>query len=77
MQGDERYNGEQWVAREQVSFTVRWDQTIKDLRPQDRVIFPADDASSSPIDERSIYDIFAVLELGRRMALQILAVRMP
>lgn len=73
--GQERIGAEQWIALEQVQFTLRWDQAIKDVAPKDRVIFPASDASASPIDERSIFDIFAVHEIGRRVALQIQAVR--
>jgi len=74
--GQERIAAEQWIGLEQVQFTLRWDATIKDVAPKDRVIFPAADASSSPIDERSIFDIFAVHEIGRHVALEIQAVRL-
>jgi head-tail adaptor len=74
--GDERSADSQWVAREQVQFTVRWDSTLQGISPLDRVVFPASDAGASPEVKRSIYDIFAVHELGRHTALQIMAARM-
>jgi head-tail adaptor len=73
MAGDERYGGEQLEAREQTEFQVRWDSSIADLQPTDRVIEPASDAASPP--QRSIYDIIGVLEIGRREALRILTTR--
>src|SRR5262245_9542221 len=50
----------QWVAREQVSFTIRWDEGIKDLTPVDRIVCPAVDANPAKLQNRSIYDIIAV-----------------
>jgi SPP1 family predicted phage head-tail adaptor len=73
--GAEVNAAEQWVAREQTEFTVRWSQEIADLSPLDRVICPADDASVSPEVARSVYDIVAVHEVGRNEALRITAAR--
>lgn len=70
--GDERNASEQWVAREQTKFTVRWSQDIDDLSPLDRVIYPIGD---SPPPMRSTYDIINVLQGGRRERLTILAAR--
>lgn len=73
--GDERNAAQQWVAREQTRFTVRWSDDVADLSPLDRVIYPSADASNSPVPTRSIYDIIAVHELGRFEGLMITAAR--
>lgn len=73
--GTERSAAEQWIAREQTQFTVRWSVDIDDLSPLDRVICPADDASNSPIPDRSIYDIIAVHEPERHVNKLIVAAR--
>jgi len=73
--GVEANASEQWVAREQTEFMVRWSQEIAALSPLDRVICPADDASLSPEVARSVYDIVAVHEVGRNEALRIIAAR--
>jgi len=73
--GDERNAAQQWIAREQTRFTVRWSEEIADLSPLDRVVYPADDVSSSPLPSRSIYDVIAVHEEGRHVALVIMAAR--
>lgn len=73
--GDERFSGEQYVARQQTEFSVRWSATISDLTPLDRVVYPADDAGSSPEVTGSIYDVMAVHEIGRHEMLRILAAR--
>src|SRR5262245_6462349 len=71
--GIERYGGEQLEAKEQVEFRLRWDTTIQDLQPTDRIIEPAQDASAPP--ERSVYDIIAVLEVGRHEVLRVITTR--
>ncbi len=73
--GVERNASEQWVAREQVKFTIRWSLAVADLSPLDQVVFPSDDASVSPTPPRSVYDIMAVNEKGRHESLIILAAR--
>lgn len=75
LSGAERYNTAALEAREQVEFRIRWAADLADLQPADRIIEPAADASSSPVPERSIYDIFAVLEVGRHEGLRVLAAR--
>lgn len=74
--GIERYGSQQLEAKEQVEFRFRWSDDFADLRPSDRIIEPASDGPVDP-PERSIYDIFAVLEIGRREGLRILATRRP
>lgn len=74
--GIERYGSQQLEAKEQVEFRLRWAADLADLRPADRIIEPASDVAE-PVPERSIYDIFAVLELGRREGLRVLATRRP
>lgn len=71
--GSERYGGQQFEALEQVEFRLRWSADIADLQPTDRVIEPAQDSALPP--ERSIYDIIAVLEIGRREALRVITAR--
>ena len=81
LQADERFTAPQLVAREQVEFTVRYDDTLADLNPKDRVIYPAltsQEVNSPPNDlaTRRIYDIVAVQEgAGRRDSLKIIAAR--
>lgn len=73
--GEERNASQQWIAREQTQFVIRWSSDIDDLSPLDRVIFPADDAGNSPISSRSIYDIVTVHTKGRNDLLIINAAR--
>lgn len=75
--GDERFGGDKWAAREQTEFRVRWSSDIADLSPLDRIVYPSSDASSSPAPVRSVYEIAAVHEIGRREGLQIIAAREP
>jgi len=75
LSGDERSAAEQWVAREQVKFTIRWSTDVEALSPLDTIIFPASDANDSPAPARSTYDIIAVNEQGRHEGLAILAAR--
>jgi head-tail adaptor len=74
--GIERFGSAQLEAKEQVEFQLRWADDLANLAPTDRIIEPASDASD-PIPERSIYDIFAVLELGRHEGLRVLTMRRP
>ena len=73
--GDERNAAQQWIAREQVKFTIRWSSDVSDFSSLDRIIFPATDASVSPVPSRSIYDVIAVSEEGRQKGIAILAAR--
>lgn len=73
--GDERNGAEQWIAREQTEFTIRWSTGVADLSPLDRIVCPSSDVSLSPISDRSIYDIFGVHEIGRNIGLRIFAAR--
>ena len=71
--GDERFNGEQIVALEQVEFITRYASVIADLRRDDRVIYPV---TNSP-NENYIYDIVQASEIGRNEGIRIVAVRRP
>lgn len=73
--GEERFTGEQYVARQQTEFRIRWSEDLAALTPLDRIVYPADDATASPEVTGSIYDVMAVHELGRREGLRILAAR--
>jgi head-tail adaptor len=74
--GDERFTGEQWVAKEQTEFRIRWSTVVADLSPLDRIIYPAP-ASGDMFEPptRSIYNVMSVQEIGRMEVLQILAAR--
>ena len=74
--GIERFGSQQLEAKEQVEFRLRWADDLADLQPKDRIVEPATDAAD-PVPERSTYDIFAVLEIGRREGLRVLATRRP
>jgi head-tail adaptor len=69
--GDERFTADQFVAKQQVEFRIRYSQDVADLSPLDRIIYPA---SATP-DESDVYDIMAVTELGRREGLSIMTAR--
>jgi head-tail adaptor len=73
--GDERNGSQQLIAREQTEFTIHWSDDIQDLSPLDRIVCPAADAASSPLNARSIYDVFGVHEIGRNTGLKVLAAR--
>lgn len=72
--GDERFAADQFVARGQVAFTVRWASAIADVSPLDRIIYPAsalNDSPAAPLQNKT-YDIIAVQEIGRHEALRII-----
>jgi len=73
--GTETNSSEQWVAREQTQFTVRWSLDIADFSPLDRLVCPASDAGASPENVRSVYDVIAVHMLGRNEDMRIVAAR--
>lgn len=75
LSGDERNAAQQWIAREQVKFTIRWSPELANFSPLDRIIFPASDVANSPVPSRSIYDVIAVNEEGRQEGIAILAAR--
>lgn len=86
LQGEERFTGEQFVAMEQVEFRIRWSHDLAAVSPLCRIVEPAlklAELEGSPpsyvtdatITERRQYDVMAVLELGRRETLRILAAR--
>jgi len=82
LSGREAYAGRnedaapQALAQETVVVRVRWAPSVADLTPQDRIVYPA---PASPNEQappaRSIYDIVAVSEIGRRDGLKIVATR--
>jgi head-tail adaptor len=73
--GDERNAAQQWIAREQTQFTLRWSSEIADLSPLDQLIYPASDAANSPVPSRSTFDIISVHEVGRNDKIVINAAR--
>lgn len=75
--GDERFAVPEIGANQQVEFQVRWSSNVADLTPLDRIIYPVVPLTSpeTPTPDRSIYDIAAVHEIGRRRGLRIIATR--
>lgn len=75
--GDERFTGDQWVARQQTEFRLRWSEALSDLSPLDRIIYPAPAIGQSEGDAvgTNIYDIMDAAELGRREGWLIKAAR--
>lgn len=78
VRADERFSAEQFVAKQQVEFRIRYSSTVADVNPLDRIIYPpdADSPADSPVAEQSqIFDIIEVSEIGRREGLKIIAAR--
>lgn len=79
--GDERFAAPpEKTAYEQVEFRIRYSQDVADLSPLDRVIHPAltVEQAANPnyvIPTRSIHDVLACLEIGRREGLKIITQR--
>ena len=74
LRGDERFTAEQFVALQQVEFTIRWAASVSDVSPLDRIIYPSA-TSPAAVDDPNVYDIIEVAELGRREGLRIVAAR--
>lgn len=68
--GAERFGGEQWIAKEQVEFHIRWDLITATISPLDRVIYPV----GEPVPANT-FDVMAVLPIGRNDMLRIMAAR--
>lgn len=77
IRGDERFSAEQFVAKQQCDFQIRYSASLADLNPEDRILYPAQgDESPTPAPEvHTIFDIIEVSEIGRREGLKISAVR--
>ena len=80
VRGDERFASPAETAYEQIEFRVRYSAEVAALTPLDRIIHPAlttEQAADSDyvIPTRSIYDVLAVPEIGRREALKIITQR--
>lgn len=71
VQGSESFVSDQFVARQQTEFVVRYSSDLASLSPLDRVIYPV---TTTPADSE-IYDIVAVHEIGRRQGLRIVTAR--
>lgn len=69
--GTERLAGENLVAKEQVQFKIRWDESLADLSPKDRIIVPA---SATPTDLNT-YNIIQASMVDRNEDFIILAYR--
>lgn len=77
LRGEERFTSEQVIGTEQVEFRIRYSADVADLSQRDRIVHPAlsEDSPEDVPDERDIYDILAVNEIGRREGLLIVTQR--
>lgn len=80
VKGDERFGAPEEVASEQIEFRVRHSADVAALTPLDRILHPALTAEQAAnpdyvVPERSIHDVLAVLEIGRRDGLKIITQR--
>jgi len=71
--GAERLQGESVTAKDQVQIKLRWDASIADLSPLDRIIIPSS-ASSSPTDVDT-YNIIQASVVDRNEDFLIIAYR--
>lgn len=69
--GTERYVSDQFVAREQLAFIVRWSRALADMGPTWRIVYPVKDSPS----DSEIYDVLAVGEIGWREWLRVVVAR--
>ena len=69
--GDERFTSDQFIARQQIEWTVRWATDLAEVNPLDRIVYPV---TTTPTNSE-IYDIIAVHEVGRRQGLKIITAR--
>lgn len=69
--GDERFASDQFIAREQVAYVVRWAADLADVNPKDRIVYPATDDPS----DAEIYDVISVEEIGYREGLRLITAR--
>lgn len=69
--GFEGFRAEQFIARQQTEFLIRYASDLSDLNPKDRIVYPV---TSSPTDNE-IYEIRAVHEVGRREGIRIVTER--
>lgn len=72
--GNEKFGAEQFLAREQVVWEIRYASDLADLNPKDRIVYPVPALSDTPADS-DIYEILAVTEIGRFQGLRILTAR--
>lgn len=77
LKGDERFTGQQVIGTEQVEFRIRYSADVADLSQLDRIVYPAlsEESPADDSDTRSIFDVLAVNEIGRREGLLIITQR--
>lgn len=77
--GEETFREPHLVARQKLEWLIRYSSDVAALTPLDRIVYPAlSEASPEDVpDERNIYDVVAVHELGRRDGLRIVTARRP
>lgn len=80
VRGEERFASPEETASEQIEFRIRYSSDVAALSPLDQIIHPALTAEQAEdseyvIPERSIHDVLAVHEMGRRVGLKIITSR--
>lgn len=80
VKGDERFASPEETAYEQIEFRVRYSADVAALTPLDQIIHPAlttEQAADAGyvVPTRSIHDVLACMEIGRREGLKIITQR--
>lgn len=80
VKGEERFASPEETAYEQIEFRVRYSADVAALTPQDRIIHPALTTAQAAdsgyvIPTRSIHDVLAAMEIGRREGVKIITQR--
>lgn len=77
LKGEEWVGDDQIIGAEQVEFRIRWSTNVADLSQRDRIVYPAlaDESPEDEPDNRNIYNILAIHEVGRREGLLIVTQR--
>lgn len=71
--GEEGFSSPQIVAGAELDFIVRYSESVADIGPLHRIVYPAVDDEEEDVEASRIYDVLSVQELGRRDLLRITA----
>lgn len=79
LKGSERFTEVGKIATDQMDIRIRYSSDVDDLTPLDRIIHPALVTDEDPDDApaRTVHEIIAVQEIGRREGLKIITERRP
>jgi head-tail adaptor len=79
LRSTERFSTPEKIATDQMDIRIRYSSDVADLTPLDRIIQPALVVDEDPEDApaRTVHEIIAVQEMGRREGLKIITERRP